>query len=101
MKIRANNSERRFGLINILCLVIGITISGLLFFWVVNELSYDHFNKDGERIYRLVSVESTTGIRQPNVVCRLYKDLPAKIPQIEDGLSFYLCKNEGESPFSI
>lgn len=101
MKIRANNSERRFGLINILCLVIGITISGLLFFWVVNELSYDHFNKDGERIYRLVSVESTTGIRQPNVVCRLYKDLPAKIPQIEDGLSFYLCKNEGESSFSI
>ena len=96
-----NNNERRFELINILCLSIGITVSGLLFFWVVNEFSFDKFHADGDNIYRLYSTEKTMGVKQPNSVCRLYKDLPDKIPQIADGLVISVHKNDGEGTFVI
>lgn len=78
--------------ISILCLVIGLSASIVFFFWIDNELSYDKFNKDGDNIYRLVSIDNSSGVKQPKAVCRLYKDLPAKYPQFSDGLSDIITK---------
>ena len=56
-----NNSilrpKHKHFLINTFCLMIGITAATLLFQWMLHEFSYDRFVEDGDRIYRLVSVD--------------------------------------------
>ena len=74
-------------LINTFCLMIGITAATLLFQWVLHEFSYDRFIEDGDRIYRLVSVDKATGTRYSGAVCQLRYDLPDAVPQVEECVS--------------
>jgi len=74
-------------LINTFCLMIGITAATLLFQWVLHEFSYDRFIEDGDRIYRLVSVDKATGTRYTGGVCQLRYDLPDAVPQVEECVS--------------
>ena len=74
-------------IINVFCLVIGITSATLLFQWVLHEFSYDRFIEDGDRIYRLVSVDKATGTRYTGGVCQLRYDLPDAVPQVEECVS--------------
>ena len=74
-------------IINVFCLVIGITSATLLFQWVLHEFSYDRFVEDGDRIYRLVSVDKATGTRYTGGVCQLRYDLPDAVPQVEECVS--------------
>lgn len=46
--------NKKLALINIFGLATGMACSLLIFFFVVDELSYDRFHKDSERIYRVV-----------------------------------------------
>ena len=86
-----NNSilrpKHKHFLINAFCLMIGITAATLLFQWVLHELSYDRFVEDGDRIYRLVSVDKATGTRYTGGVCQLRYDLPDAVPQVEECVS--------------
>jgi putative ABC transport system permease protein len=45
--------QKGFSLINIAGLTIGITCSLLIILYIQDELSYDRFHPDAERIYRL------------------------------------------------
>ncbi len=47
--------DKCFSLINILGLTIGITFSLFLIFYVRDELSYDRFTTNADRIYRIVT----------------------------------------------
>ena len=86
-----NNSilrpKHKHFLINTFCLMIGITAATLLFQWVLHEFSYDRFVEDGDRIYRLVSVDKATGTRYTGGVCQLRYDLPEAVPQVEECVS--------------
>ena len=86
-----NNSilrpKHKHFLINAFCLMIGITAATLLFQWVLHEFSYDRFVEDGDRIYRLVSVDKATGTRYTGGVCQLRYDLPDAVPQVEECVS--------------
>jgi putative ABC transport system permease protein len=57
LKISIRNilKDKAYSLINVLGLTIGITCSLFLFMYILNELSYDRFHKNGENIYRIVS----------------------------------------------
>jgi putative ABC transport system permease protein len=44
-----------YSLLNIVGLIIGITFSLFLIFYIRDELSYDRYNKKADRIYRVVS----------------------------------------------
>lgn len=44
-----------FSLINILGLTLGLSISLLILLFVINELTYDSYHKDGDQIYRINS----------------------------------------------
>lgn len=79
--------KRKHFIINVFCLVIGITSATLLFQWVLHEFSYDRFVEDGDRIYRLVSVDKATGTRYTGGVCQLRYDLPDAVPQVEECVS--------------
>jgi putative ABC transport system permease protein len=52
--------QKGFSLINILGLTLGLSISFLILLYVFDELSFDKFHKNPERIYRLV-VKGTLG----------------------------------------
>lgn len=47
--------------INIFCLTIGLTVSSLIMLYVLNELSYDCFHKDADRIFRIAVKGKTSG----------------------------------------
>ena len=57
IKIALRNIKKYkvYSLINISGLTIGITCSLLISFWIVDELSYDSFHRDVERIYQVVA----------------------------------------------
>lgn len=57
LKISVRNilKDKAYSLINVLGLTIGITCSLFLFMYILNELSYDRYHKQGENIYRIVS----------------------------------------------
>ena len=45
--------QKMYSLINTFGLVIGITVCSFIFLWVRDELSYDRFHKNKDRIYRV------------------------------------------------
>jgi putative ABC transport system permease protein len=53
--LRNFRKDKWFSLINILGLTIGVTFSLFLIFYVKDELSYDRFNTNADRIYRIVT----------------------------------------------
>ena len=88
-------------LINGLCLTIGITAATLLFQWVLHEFSYDRFVEDGDRIYRLVSVDKATGVRHSAAVCQLRYDVPDAVPQVEECVSVISHYSSNYNPYTI
>ena len=57
LKIAFRNliKDKFYALINILGLAIGISASMLILLYIIDELSYDRFHNDSERIYRVIS----------------------------------------------
>src|ERR1700712_3081614 len=53
--------QKMFSLINILGLTVGITCCLLIFLFILNEVSYDNFHKNGKDIYRVVRVGNVNG----------------------------------------
>ncbi len=113
-KVALRNLKRNkgFALINILGLSIGIAVFVLITFYTQNELNYDGFHKDGERIYRLLreapkskgayKIAVTSGPFAPaiktdfsGVVDEVLRVCPA------DGLVSYLDQNIWEDRFYL
>ena len=53
--------QKLFSLINILGLTVGITCCLMIFLFVMNEFSYDKFQKNAKYIYRIYRVGETNG----------------------------------------
>jgi putative ABC transport system permease protein len=51
--LRNFRKDKWYSLLNILGLTIGITFSLFLIFYISDELSYDRYNKNADRIYRI------------------------------------------------
>ncbi len=64
--------------INILGLAIGITCCMLILLYIRNELSYDRFHEQADRIYRVVNGNS---VRTPPAVGPALKEL---FPEVEE-----------------
>lgn len=78
--------------INLLGLVAAFTSAILLLVYIFNEISYDNFHKNGDRIYRLNSTITTADAQEMRTVTSSGK-LPAilldKLPEIENITRFY------------
>src|SRR5438034_11699073 len=59
LAIKNLKKHKGFSLINILGLTVGITCCFMIFLFILNELSYDHFHKNGKNIYRVYRVSNT------------------------------------------
>jgi len=82
LKIAYRNliTNKFFSIINLLGLIIGITVSILIFIWVENEVSYDKFHNNYKNIFRVTSIGSDgTGIGTP---APLSTTIQEEIPEI-------------------
>lgn len=52
--VRNFQKQKTVGILSIGGLGIGIAVAVLIGLWAINELNFDNFHKDGDRIYRLV-----------------------------------------------
>ena len=75
-----------FSAINILGMTIGITACLLIVLWVSDELSYDRFHVDHERIYQVGLHGKIAGqdIRTANTCIPMAPALVTEIPEVED-----------------
>lgn len=91
--------------INISGLAIGMATAILIFLWVANELSYDNFHKNHDRIYQVFSQRTVNGRlevndAQPSLLAPVLK---ASYPQVEEvnrlsGVGSFVLKR-GEKRF--
>src|SRR5258705_13937764 len=72
-----------FSLINVLGLAIGLTCCILVSLFIMDELSYDKYNKDSDRVYRVVKdFVNDDGSRLPDATtppaigAAIQKDIP-------------------------
>ena len=61
--LRSIARNKVFTFLNIAGLAIGMSASLLILLWVQDELSYDRFNKKGEKIYRVEEDQFYSGAR--------------------------------------
>jgi len=64
--IRNFRNNKAFSIINMLGLAIGISASLVIFLIINYDLSFDKFEKDGNRIYRIVTNTTFSGNEYPN-----------------------------------
>jgi predicted permease len=74
--------HKAFSSINIAGLAIGLTCSIFILLWVQHELSFDRFNKDASRMYRLVCAAS--GFKAAVNPAGMPGELKVKMPEIEE-----------------
>ncbi|WP_300703150.1 ABC transporter permease [Bacteroides sp.] len=75
-----------FSSINMLGFVFGMTAAFLIYLWVVNELTYEDYNPDADRIYRVVEVyrKETGEIKEsPSTIIPLVETFRKEFPQVE------------------
>lgn len=89
-KVAFRNLRRQKGysFINILGLTIGLAISLIIAFYVIDDLTYDNFHKDADNIYRVLTTESTnTGSMTYSITCGpLIPAAKESIPEIKDAV---------------
>lgn len=97
--------NRTISFINISGLAIGMATAILIFLWVANELSYDRFHPNKDRIYELYSQTKINGQLQANgaLPSILAPVLKADYPQVEEvnrlsGVGSFVLKH-GEKRF--
>ncbi|HQU55695.1 MAG TPA: ABC transporter permease, partial [Saprospiraceae bacterium] len=74
--------QRAFSLINLSGLALGITCSLLIFLWVADELGYDNFHENLDRLYVVTSKEVMDGeeFGSYDTPGLLGEELPDKFP---------------------
>lgn len=80
-----------YSFINIAGLAVGIAVSILIFLFVKNELSFDKFNVNGDRIYRVITKKERNGetIAQSAQPLPLGPELVSEFPEIESAVRFF------------
>ncbi|KAB2878829.1 FtsX-like permease family protein [bacterium] len=87
-KIALRNILRQKGhsFINISGLAVGLACTVLIVMWIQDELSYDHFHKNGNRIFRVVENQFYGGgdaFQTPQTPAPLSAVLKSEFPEIE------------------
>lgn len=79
-----------YSAINIAGLAAGVACSLLIYLFVANEMNFDKFHEDGERIYRIVRTGkfSDNEFRYPVAPAPLANALVNEIPEIETAVRF-------------
>lgn len=88
--LRNFKKDKWYSLLNVLGLTIGITFSLLLLFYVIDELSYDRYHKNADRIHRIVSYvqEPDNSMKWSSTQYLLGPALKKDYPEVEQAVRF-------------
>lgn len=78
--------QKGFSFINIFGLALGISCTALIGLWVNDELSYDRFHNDHERIYRITSTLPELKVHAAVSAAPFASTFKNEIPEIEDAV---------------
>jgi putative ABC transport system permease protein len=78
--------QKGFSFINIFGLALGISCTALIGMWVNDELSYDKFNKDFQREYRITATLPELKVHAAVTPAPLAQALQTEIPEIEEAV---------------
>ncbi len=106
LKIAFRNILRNkvFSFINIFGLAIGIAVTILILLFVINEMSFDKFNVNKDRIYRVIAERKRNGetITQSQQPLPLGPALVSEFPEIKSTVRFFSGEaviSNGENKF--
>jgi putative ABC transport system permease protein len=87
-KVALRNVRRHWGysLINIAGLAVGFACCLLIALWVLDELSFDAFHKDADRIYQVLAFSEFENTTTPTLLGPTLKD---EFPEIADAVRFH------------
>jgi putative ABC transport system permease protein len=94
--LRKIKKQKAFSFINISGLTLGMTCCIFIFLWVQDEMSYDRFFSQSDKLYRLVVVEQQQNrldmvdIKTPWLAAEVLKE---SIPEINDAARFQFLRN--------
>ncbi len=79
-----------YSIINVTGLAIGIACSMLIYLFVSNEMSYDQFHKNGDRVYRIVRHGSLNGTEFHHAVApaAMAFSMVSELPEVEQAVRF-------------
>lgn len=86
--------QKGFSFINIFGLALGITCTALIGMWVNDELSYDKFNHDYERMYRITATLPEMKVHAAVTPTPLAEAFKAGIPEIEEAVRISSLNND-------
>lgn len=61
LAVKHLRKQKVFSIINILGLTVGVTCCFMIFLFIMNEMSYDNFHRNGKDIYRIMRTGETNG----------------------------------------
>lgn len=73
-----------FSSINMLGFVLGMTAAFLIYLWIVDELTFEDFNKNRNAIYRVIREEETANGQIPSTVTPLSEAFRNEFPKVEN-----------------
>jgi len=94
--IRNFRKQQTVGLLNICSLSLGIMVAIIVGLWAINELSFDRFHKNKDRIYRVVlnAVLSGNPMQYPSTFRPLGEQARDELPAIEDMCRVVIQNND-------
>lgn len=73
-----------FSSINLLGFMLGMTAAFLIYLWIVDELTFEDFNKNGDYIYRVIREENSAGGEIPSTVTPLSETFRKEFSKVEN-----------------
>lgn len=98
---RSHRKKPIYSIISILGFTVGIAASLLIYLWVYDELSFEKFHPDYDRIYRVLTLKSEAGQikKVPSSYRPLARAFKQEYPQIESAT--YLSYSSENSPMQL
>ncbi|HEY0655878.1 MAG TPA: ABC transporter permease [Chryseosolibacter sp.] len=78
--------QKAFSFINIFGLALGISCTALIGMWINDEVSYDRFHEDYDRIYRITATLPELKVHAAVSSAPLAMAIKNEIPQVEDAV---------------
>lgn len=74
--------HKLYSAINIIGLAIGFAVSLVITFYLIHDLTFDRFHDNAENIYRVLSIEKKTGVKNSITSGLLMKAIKENIPEV-------------------
>src|SRR5690349_4181482 len=84
--VRSLLRQKGFSFINIFGLALGISCTALIGMWVNDELSYDRFHKDFDRMYRITATLPKLKVHAAVTSAPIALAVKTEIPEIEEAV---------------